>query len=363
MSLETLFNKAWYEGSKWTYLLSPITPLVSYLVKRKRAVYLAKKMKLRRLDVPIVVVGNLTVGGTGKSPMVLALIKALRQLGYKPGIVSRGYGVDAKSPVLVTPQSLATQCGDEPVMLARRSLCPLVICQQRVKAVTYLLEQCDVDVVISDDGMQHYAMTRDIEVMMLDAKRGLGNGCLLPVGPLREPASRLREVDYIVGLISATLDVDISEKQVELQQHLEPHYDVKQQDIKKVFAMPLKASELINLSSGERVSLDLLASLNNWQVVAGIGNPERFLQTLIELGLSSDFQAHWFGDHHEFADKDICFDQPVVMTEKDAVKCKDLSIENNNIWYLPVEVELAPEFIDSITDKIKAAKLSIGNKK
>ena len=363
MSLESLFNKAWYGDSKWTYLLSPLSPLVSFIVKRKRETYLATADTRNHFDVPVLVVGNLTVGGTGKSPMVLALIKVLRQAGYKPGIVSRGYGVNAKVPVLVDSHSIAAECGDEPVMLARRAQCPLVICQNRVSAVQHLLELGDVDIVISDDGMQHYAMARDIEVLMLDSKRGLGNGCLLPVGPLREPVTRLQDVDYVVGLISANASFHHDEQALGLKKLLSKYPESVELEADKIYAMPLMAGELINLKTGEASPISMLKSQRDWQVVAGIGNPERFLNTLIQQGISPDYQTHWFADHHQFTVDDIKHDKPVVMTEKDAVKCKDLSITNHNVWYLPVEVTLEEDFVHSLIEKIqqiKAAKLSIG---
>ena len=354
MSLETLFNKAWYGKSKWTQVFMPILPLVSHLVGKKRRQYLADSNRHNQVNVPVIVVGNISVGGTGKSPMVLALIEVLKSAGYYPGIVSRGYGVDAPEPILVTASSLASECGDEPVMLARRSASPLVICQNRVAAIHALLKDKRVDLVISDDGMQHYAMSRDIEILMLDAKRGLGNGRLLPVGPLREPASRMLEVDYVVSLISDQNKLDRESKKQALGRLLLGYQgidDFRGLDSKLVTA-PLSAKGLINLKTGEHVSLDLLKSFNECELVAGIGNPERFLHTLLEAGLPSGYTANWFGDHHKFSVENIAQNVPVVMTEKDAVKCKDLNLVNENVWYLPIEVRLPVEFIESLLTKV-----------
>lgn len=365
MSLESCFNRAWYGTSKWTHLFLPLSPLVSYLVNQKRARFLAKKMDSPQCKLPVIVVGNISVGGTGKSPMVLALVKELKQAGYSPGIVSRGYGVSAVVPVLVTQDSLASECGDEPVMLVRRANCPLVICQDRVAAINTLLMNGDVDVVISDDGMQHYAMMRDIEFLMLDATRGLGNGKLLPIGPLREPVSRLNQVDYVVSLISAEGGLSDAAGITQLEALLSRYDAIKLDEvlIKKLVPVPLLACELIHLKTGKTAPLSILKEHRQWQVVAGIGNPARFLNTLLDKGLQPGFQTHWFADHHNFSEQDISHDLPVVMTEKDAVKCKDLTLINDNVWYLPIEVSLPKACVDSLLlqlNKIKIEKQFVG---
>lgn len=354
MSLETLFNKAWYGKNKWTQVFRPVLPLVSYLVAKKRRQFLADTDKHKQVNVPVIVVGNISVGGTGKSPMVLALIEALKLAGYYPGIVSRGYGVSAANPIRVTPESLANECGDEPVMLVRRSRCPMVICQNRVDAINVLLEDKRVDLVISDDGMQHYAMARDIELLMLDAKRGLGNGALLPVGPLREPASRVLEVDYVISLVSEKTQPDLERKKQEIRELLLSYQGIDNAEIldSKLIPASVSPQSLVNLKTGEHVALEVLKSFKQCSLVAGIGNPERFLNTLLEAGLPSGYTTSWFGDHHKFSADDVAQDNPVVMTEKDAVKCKDLNLDNDNVWYLPIEVGLPAEFIESLTEKL-----------
>ncbi|OUR69039.1 tetraacyldisaccharide 4'-kinase [Marinomonas sp. 42_23_T18] len=365
MSFEAYLNRAWYGKSKWTHLFLPLSPLVSYLVNQKRARFLAQKKDKPQFIPPVIVVGNITVGGTGKSPMVLALVKALKQAGYSPGIVSRGYGVSATVPILVTQKSLASECGDEPVMLVRRADCPLVICQDRVAAINTLLMDESIDLVISDDGMQHYAMMRDIEFLMLDATRGLGNGKLLPVGPLREPVTRLNQVDFIVSLMSADDGLSVATRSEKLRYLLSRYDGVNLDDAlcEKLVPVPLQASELIHLKTGKAAPLTILNEYPNWQIVAGIGNPERFLNTLLEKGLKPGFKTSWFADHHDFSEQDISDDLPVVMTEKDAVKCKDLILINDNVWYLPIEVSLPKACVDSLLlqlTKIKLEKQLVG---
>lgn len=361
MSLETLFNKAWYGNSKWTQVFRPVLPIISHLVAKKRRQFLANAGKQPQVNVPVIVVGNISVGGTGKSPMVLALIEALKLAGYYPGIVSRGYGVSASEPIQVTPESLANECGDEPVMLVRRSGCPMVICQNRVDAVKALLNDKRVDLIISDDGMQHYAMARDIEVLMLDAKRGLGNGELLPVGPLREPAARILEVDYIVSLVSENNQQGLTQKKQEIKSLLLSHLGEEYAEAldSKLIPVSVSPQSLVNLKTGKHASLDVLKSFEGCSLVAGIGNPDRFLSTLLEAGLPSSYTTNWFGDHHMFSAEDIALNVPVVMTEKDAVKCKDLNLLNENVWYLPIEVGLPAEFIESLTKEL----MSVSGKK
>jgi len=365
VNLEAYLNRAWYGESKWTRLFLPLTPLVSYIVNQKRARFLAQKKGKAQFTPPVIVVGNITVGGTGKSPMVLALIKALKIAGYSPGIVSRGYGVSAKVPILVTQDSLASECGDEPVMLVRRAHCPLVICQDRVAAIKTLLMDESIDLVISDDGMQHYAMARDVEFLMLDATRGLGNGKLLPVGPLREPVHRLNQVDYIVSLMSADDGLGMTTRKEQLGYLLSPYDDIEVDDqlCEKLTPVSLQACELIHLKTGKSAPLTILTDYPNWQVVAGIGNPERFLNTLLDKGLQAGYKTSWFADHHDFSEQDISDDLPVVMTEKDAVKCKDLMLINDNVWYLPIEVSLPKACVDSLLlqlNKIKLEKQLVG---
>ncbi|MBR7888510.1 tetraacyldisaccharide 4'-kinase [Marinomonas sp. A79] len=340
MSLESLFTRSWYGRWGWTHVFRPLQPLVRYLVAKKRQAFLTNTQNVYKAPVPVIVVGNISVGGTGKSPMVVALCELLIQQGYRPGIVSRGHGAKITSPISVDENSSVQTVGDEPVMLARRSKCPLVVCPKRVDAVRHLLANHDVDVVISDDGMQHYHLQRDIEIAMLDAKRGLGNSQLLPVGPLREPTERLASVDFIVSVTNAISPA--------LQKISWP-----------VTLATLVPTELISLDGQRRLDFQAAFEPNgttpktSWHVVAGIGNPERFMDTLYDLGLSATNSRHsWFSDHHQFTSADIPTSGAVIMTEKDAVKCQSLVLENTNVWYLPVSLILSEAFQRAFLDKL-----------
>ncbi|MGR0279727.1 tetraacyldisaccharide 4'-kinase [Marinomonas dokdonensis] len=343
MSLENAFNRSWYQEKGWTQLFKPLLPLVNRVVAKKRNNFLLNKAASYRAPIPIIVVGNISVGGTGKSPMVVALCELLKTQGYKPGIVSRGHGAKVSSPVEVSSNSLPAQVGDEPVMLAKRTQCPLVVFPKRDEAVKHLLSNAQVDVIISDDGMQHYALQRDIEIAMLDNQRGLGNGSLLPVGPLREPASRLLEVDFVVTIgeqVSAVLD------KLSLPIH----------------AMPLQTDYLYQLQGDERrPAKQLLAEHSQWHLMAGIGNPLRFQHSLQALGLPAGFTHQWFTDHHAFVGQDIPTNLPVIMTEKDAVKCQYLKTSNSNIWYLPISLQLTEEFATVLLDKLNRINLELQN--
>lgn len=278
-----------------------------------------------KLNIPIIIVGNITVGGTGKTPLVIWLVRFLQEHNYKPGIVSRGYGGKNKIfPQKVDSDSDTQQMGDEAVLLARRAGCPVIIAPKRVNAVRYLLNNTDCNIVISDDGLQHYALARDIEIAVIDGERRFGNRWCLPAGPLREPISRLETVDFIV---TNGGEVGLGE-----------------------YGMSLIPGDIYNISDPT-----LKANLNDFagqavHAIAGIGNPDRFFGTLRELGLSI-FQ-HRFPDHYQFAHKDIDFkdEAKIIMTEKDAVKCETFA--DYRYWCLPVEAELDAVFGEKLLEKL-----------
>ena len=340
MSVESLLTRSWYGRCGWTKIFRPIQPLVRKVVLKKRQTFLEHPEASYKAPVPVIIVGNISVGGTGKSPMVVALCKLLKANGYRPGIVSRGHGAKIEMPTSVYADSVAKDVGDEPVMLARRADCPMVVFSKRDEAVKYLLATTDVNVIISDDGMQHYQLNRDIEVAMLDAKRGIGNGQLLPVGPLREPIERLKHVDFIVSVSDTTTDA-----------------------LDKL-ALPITLAPLIPTNL---VSLDGIKSLHchrafvdekKWHIMAGIGNPERFVETLKQLGLQPENSSYqWFSDHHSFAVADIPSNGAVIMTEKDAVKCQSLVLSNSNVWYLPVSLDLPECFQQAFLEKLNFIKM------
>jgi len=321
---------AWYDDSFWIKLFAPVS-LLYQLGARWRKSWLIRRAYWKP-PVPLIVVGNITVGGTGKSPLVISLVNYLKSLGLKPGIVSRGYGGKTKHyPVEICATTNSTEVGDEPLMIYHRTACPVVVDPDRVRAVKSLLEHHDCDVLVSDDGLQHYALGRDIEIAVIDGQRGLGNGLCLPAGPLREPASRLKEVDLVVingdkNPVSSYCD-------------------------KPTLEMRIVTTRLIDLKSREPLSLEALDGIRV-HAVAGIGRPERFFNSLKELGCA--LVPHQFPDHHSFTRADVSFDDdlPVIMTEKDAVKFNGQSPGDGQYWYLEVDAEFAVEPVDALLDAV-----------
>ncbi len=323
-------QKAWYAEANWLKLLSPLGFIYSQIGKmRRKRIELGHKSW--KADVPVIVVGNINVGGTGKSPLVISLARELSTRGLKPGIVSRGYGGFHNAyPLFVDSQSDPTLAGDEPVMIARRTGCPVVVDPNRVRAVQELLKNEDCDLVISDDGLQHYYLERDVEIVVIDGEKGLGNKMCMPAGPLRESPDRLREVDFVV--INGSQEIDLP---------VPCHH------------MQLVPRKMINLESGEAFPEDSGDPGPLVHAVAGIGNPQRFFESLKSLGLN--VIEHPFPDHHKFKLSDLVFGDslPVMMTEKDAIKCRRLNpgLIHQNFWYLEVDAELPPEFITSVINK------------
>lgn len=250
---------AWYAGHPALALLRPLEALYRRVVTRKRARFLKGESASYRAPVPVIVVGNITVGGTGKTPMILWLIEHCRQQGLNVGVVSRGYG--AKPPQLpwrVLADQSAEQAGDEPLLIVQRSGVPLMIDPDRARAVQALLASEPLDLILCDDGMQHYRLARDLELVLIDAARGLGNGRCLPAGPLREPAERLQGADAVL-------------------------FNGAGEDRAGGFGLRLQPSALVNLRSGERRPLDHFPAGQRLHAVAGIGNPQRFFNTLLGL--------------------------------------------------------------------------------
>lgn len=305
----------WRHRGFFSYCLLPFSWVFSLAVYLRRMLYHSGLLTVYHAPVPVIVVGNITVGGSGKTPLVIALAQQYIQQGKKPGIVSRGYGGDACDyPRLVKKGDDPRIAGDEPVLLARRTDCPVVIDPNRSRAVQFLLDKHNCDIVISDDGLQHYALARDIEIAVIDADRGMGNRCMLPAGPLREPVSRLENVDYCVYNGEA------------------PEGGI---------AMRLLPDLVHSVSSDtDTVSLEQLRELPLTAVTA-VGNPQRFFATLEDLGLRFDRKT--YPDHYYFTDQDFSsWGENVIMTEKDAVKCRNF--QGKRLWYLPVRAEF--EYID-----------------
>lgn len=348
-------ERAWYRKPSWSQVLLPGAYLFQTVASLRKRI-LQKRYQGKAWRVPLIVIGNINVGGTGKTPLIIALTQQLAVKGIKVGIVSRGYGGNAgPGPMSVSAESAVEQCGDEALLIARRTNCPVVVCTDRRVAVEHLLEQNALDVILSDDGLQHYRMHRDLEIVVIDRQRGLGNGHCLPAGPLRESPARLNSVDGIV--INGAEPDQAADSLVKTFPSSALDYGLPAQV--PIFSMSLEASHFINLSSGEKVSAKQWSQEASFKgqsaqgqsvhAVAGIGNPERFRDTLIALGLQP--QLHSFPDHHVFTAGDLNFDddRPLVMTAKDAVKCE--SLNNRNYWYLDVEALLPPELVQLIEDR------------
>jgi len=322
-TLSTRLQAIWYGESRPSWPLRALSLLLELLVRLRRALYAHGVLTIHRLPRPVVVVGNLTVGGSGKTPLVIWLSAQLRAQGLQPGIVLRGYGGDAaraNEPLEVDAGSDPDVVGDEALLLRLRTLAPVVVCRDRVRGAQRLL-RAGVDVIIADDGLQHWPLGRDFEIAVVDAARGLGNGHLLPAGPLREPPARLGQVDAVVLNGEGGFDV----AQVLGDERSSP---------RAVFVMHLAGEWLWPLSgSGEPMALARLAGLRV-HAVAGIGNPQRFFAQLMAAGLV--VIAHPFPDHHRYRPAELEFNDglPLLMTEKDAVKCRMFGAANH--WYLPV---------------------------
>jgi len=329
-------EKHWRQFTPVSLLLLPLAVLFAALTWLRRTAYRFGMLRVIGVPVPVLVVGNLSVGGTGKTPVVIWLARTLRAHGYTPGVVSRGYaGTSELSAVDAT--SLPELVGDEPVLIAQRTRCPVWVGRDRASAVDRLLSSNpEVDVVISDDGLQHYRLARDFEIAVIDAQRQFGNRLLLPAGPLREPVSRLRSVDAAV--INGGEAAEISGRL------LSPC----------AFAMRLDGDNFHNLRDRARQAPAGHFANMTLHAVAGIGNPERFFSHLRSLGLS--FTPHAFPDHHAFTASELEFANAdaVLMTEKDAIKCGHFA---RDIWWaLPVDAHIDIALANLVIQRIGASR-------
>ena len=318
---------SWYKKSLWLYLLYPFSLIFSYLTNRRRRKYLKNNIKSYRSEVPIIVVGNLTIGGTGKTPLVKHIANELIKKGYRPGIVSRGYGGNFKETLKVNEDTPVKETGDEAQILAKLNI-PFYIDKNRVRAVKTLTNNHNCDVIISDDGLQHYPLARDIEIAVIDGKRRFGNNLTFPAGPLRESKNRLKTVDFVVNNSGPTDEDE--------------------------YLMSISPSNFIHLKSGKSYSIDNWPMHKQVHAVAGLGNPGRFFDLLEKLGF--DIIRRPFPDHHNFLSSDIFYldHLPIVMTEKDASKCKDF--DNNKIWYLTIDADVSNKFIEKLDKKLQSIK-------
>jgi tetraacyldisaccharide 4'-kinase len=344
--MEAWLTDQWQRNSFWQIFLRPVSWLFRLLVAIRRGAYRAGFLMSTAVGVPVIIVGNISVGGTGKTPLVLALVEALTTRGMKCGIVTRGYQRRSReitaNVIHVLPASAqSTVVSDEATLLATRSGVPVYAAINRVEAAQTLLKNhAEVDVIISDDGLQHYALQRDIEICVIDGMRGLGNGALLPAGQLRESASRLATVDAVVVSSSGNAAA--------------ARYSMAT----PTFDMTLANEVFINMKSDQRLSVqDAVATFSAKRVhaLAGIGNPQRFFAHLANLGVQPTSTAS-FPDHYNYRASDIPGGDAeiILMTEKDAVKCNAFADER--MWFMRVDAVIPNDFIELVMQKLSKRK-------
>ena len=315
----------WYAGARPGIGLRAASLLYAALAAIRRALYRLRILPRVRLPVPVVVVGNISVGGTGKTPLTIALVLAMRERGYVPGVASRGFGGSAHSPQLLDAHADPAVVGDEPMLISRATHAPVAVGRDRVAATRLLLAN-GVNVIIADDGLQHYRLDRDVEICVIDGVRRFGNGRLLPAGPLREPVTRLHSVDFRVCNGGSAQANEVP--------------------------MQLIGDSVVNVGDpAQRKPLSAFAG-QRVHAIAGIGNPSRFFAQLREAGV--DLLEHAFADHHAYIATDIEFgdDLPVLMTAKDAVKCA--AFAHPSCWLVPVQAQLPTQFFQDIVDLLRA---------
>ena len=325
MSAERFWTNAWYQKSTWLLLLVPLSWLFR-AISRLRRIVLQWRFQGQSYAMPVVVIGNISLGGSGKTPLIIALAKALSERGYSVGVVSRGYGgASAQYPLVVRPDTPVSQSGDEPLLVAKKLGCPVVVDPNRGRAVEKLVESFSCDLILSDDGLQHYRLHRDVEIAVVDGRRRFGNGYTLPAGPLRESPRRLKEVDFIIQ-----------------------NGGIVEPDDPGTYIVQLETSGLRRFGSSELIGFDQWVESTNIHAVAAIGHPERFFESLRQMGFKVDSEPK--NDHQTLTALDIGFDDdlPVVITAKDAVKYQDLVPDN--LWVLEVEMALDNEFVSSLID-------------
>lgn len=305
--MSRFIEKYWYTPSLLSYFFWPFSFCFQGIVYLRRIFLTLFRQK--HVPVPLIVVGNLTVGGVGKTPLVIALVNACKAKGLNVGVVSRGYGAQIKQfPHCVSLKDTAKEVGDEPLLIARETKCPVIISPKRFKAAEYLVKHHGCNLIISDDGLQHYAMGRSLEIVVLDGLRGFGNGFSLPAGPLREGTKRLKHADFIIVNGPPT------------------HFSLN--SLPSYYSLTIHPGQITQISTEQIVTLDQLPK--PLAAITGIGHPRRFFNTLDALNISH--VPYSFPDHHSFQLKDLDVNEPaVIMTVKDAVKCQIFAKEH---WYV-----------------------------
>jgi tetraacyldisaccharide 4'-kinase len=357
--LATTLMRNWLRRGLLARLLWPLSLLFRLLSAVRRAAYRLGVFRSTRLPVPVIVVGNIFIGGTGKTPLTIWLVQALRRAGRSPGVVSRGYGSAGAGSQLVTPQARAQNVGDEPLLIAEHGACPVMVGRDRSAAALALLAaHPEVDVIVCDDGMQHYGLQRDLEILLFD-QRGVGNGWTLPAGPLREAPGRRRDFTVINSGHHGSRDGNVHRPAPSwLAAGIEP------------FWMQLQGSLAQRLCDGERRALSSLAAgaaggagaAAGPAIVAaaGIGNPERFFSMLGDAGLH--FRAMPLPDHYDYANNPFldCRADFILITEKDAVKCRQIEQLNSDprLWVVAVTAQIEAALAEQIVEKLRGCKIT-----
>jgi tetraacyldisaccharide 4'-kinase len=322
------FPRHWMRRGALARLLLPASALFFALIWLRRGLYALGLLAQTRLRAPVIVVGNLVAGGSGKTPVVIALVAALTAAGRRPGVISRGYGGNVDGVMRVSPDTDPAIAGDEPVLIAQRAGCPVWVGANRVRAGEALLATTpECDVIVADDGLQHYALARKVEIAVFD-ERGAGNGWLLPAGPLRESLSRLNSVDFVLYQGAASPPV------------AHPH----------AFGFRLAGAKFHRLSDGTQVETASAFAGKRVFAIAAIGNPQRFFETLAGLGIRPE--CHAFRDHYAYRSEDLDFAgaEAILMTEKDAVKCAGFA--PHYAWALRVDAEWPAAFVAGLLEKL-----------
>ncbi|QIQ21823.1 tetraacyldisaccharide 4'-kinase [Zophobihabitans entericus] len=328
-----MIARIWSGQNKLYLLLLPFSLLYGCIATVRRWLYKTGVLPSWKAPVPVIVVGNLSVGGNGKTPVVIYLVEELQKRGHRVGVISRGYGGKSENyPLILNETTTTAQAGDEPVLIFQRTQVPVAVAPKRSEAAKALLEKYQLDVIVTDDGLQHYALQRDIEIVVIDGTRWFGNGWWLPAGPMRESQRRLKSVDFTI--INGNSESD--------------------HGLINPVTMQLKPQQVINLQTGEKRGL---SELSHIQAMAGIGHPARFFDMLMQLGAIVESQ-HAFADHQDYLQDQLqCLATPaqsLLMTEKDAVKCR--SYAQQNWWYLPISATLPETFITDVTNKLEILK-------
>ena len=369
MSIETTMTRAWQRQAAWLWLLLPVSWLYGFITMVRRQAYKIGLFASYRAPIPLMVIGNITVGGSGKTPLIIALVNYLQKQGIKVGVISRGYGGDSNQmPALVHADSLPSIVGDEPCLIVNMTGAAMAVCPNRKQAITTLLNaHPDLQLIIADDGLQHYALQRDIEWIVVDASRGFGNQQLLPTGFLREPMSRLTGANVVYHEKADRTTKDNKQAQAKrLTMHLQAD---------KLQPLWSSAVEIDGLSVAAKTPMLLMPPIPNGRVhaVSGIGYPQRFFDTLMALGF--DVIGHAYPDHYDFSLTELLqySELPIIVTSKDAVKIRALLINMSSrqplndeyqelvhrLWVLPVTAVLSDGCYVSLQQQLKALNINL----